>query len=81
MRSSAHAFEVVLIERVPRPGRALLEPDGVDAGQPLEVQAQAAFGEVTAEKLHRAFGRRERAGCCSMVMFLQKGCARPWPRR
>ena len=43
-------------------GGALLEADGVDAAQPLEVQSEAAFGELAAEQPDRPLGRCQRDG-------------------
>ena len=40
-------------------GGALLEPDGVDAREPLEVKPQALLGEVAADHAQGPFGRRE----------------------
>ena len=52
--SSAHFFDVVLIERVPSAGGALLEADGVDAGDAVQVAAERRVVGFAAEHGERA---------------------------
>ena len=49
--SSAHAFDVVLIERVPRPAARCSRPTASTPGQPVEVAAQRRVVGLAAEQL------------------------------
>ena len=51
--SSAQAFEVVLIERVPRPAARCSRPTASTPESPSQVQPQARLGELAAEQLRR----------------------------
>ena len=63
MRSSAQAFEVVLIERVPSAGRPLLEPDGVDAGDAVQVATQVGVVRLAAQERDGALPGDDLGAC------------------
>ena len=60
--SSAQAFEVVLIERVPRPAARCSSPTASTPGSAVQVAAQVGVVGLTAEQLDGALGQRLQVG-------------------